>query len=184
MAMMEFDARYEGGASTLRSHGVLSRDAEDDAAAVSDERGRIQPEEGIMTELSVCMPRASAVAQRTILVVDDEPTVRSLIREIAQGLSIACQVYEAADGQSALEIAQLRQPDVVLLDIVLPGSSTSGVLVCQELCRNSRTKVVIVSGSSSKTILRTCLSMGATDCVRKPFMAEDLRSKLMTWLAD
>ena len=137
-----------------------------------------------MTELALSGSRAGVVAQRSILIVDDEPAVRSLLREIAQGLSIDCTVYEAADGQSALEIARSRHPDVVLLDIVLPGSSTSGVLVCQELCKDSRTKVVIVSGNASKTILRTCLSMGAADCVPKPFIPGDLRRKLMTWLAD
>lgn len=137
-----------------------------------------------MTELALSGSRVGVVAQRSILIVDDEPAVRSLLREIAEGLSIACQVYEAADGQSALQIAWLRHPDVVLLDIVLPGSSTSGVLVCQELCKDSRTKVVIVSGIESKTILRTCLSMGAADCVSKPFVPRDLRSKLMMWLAD
>ena len=137
-----------------------------------------------MTEFALCGSRVGVVAQRSILIVDDEPAVRSLLREIAEGLSIACQVYEAADGQSALQIARSRHPDVVLLDIVLPGASTSGVLVCQELCRDSRTKVVIVSGNENKTILRTCLSMGAADWVTKPFVPRDLRSKLMTWLAD
>jgi CheY-like chemotaxis protein len=137
-----------------------------------------------MTELALSGSEVGVVAQRTILIVDDEPAVRTLLREIADGLSIACQVYEAADGQSALQIARSRQPDLVLLDIVLPGASTSGVLVCQELCKDSRTKVVIVSGNASKSILRTCLSMGAAGWVPKPFVPADLRSKLMTWLAD
>ncbi len=137
-----------------------------------------------MTELALSGSEHGDVAQRSVLIVDDEPAVRTLLREITEGLSVACQVYEAADGQSALQIARSRHPDLVLLDIVLPGSSTSGVLVCQELCRDSRTKVVIVSGNANKTILRTCLSMGAADCVSKPFVPGQLRSKLMTWLAD
>lgn len=137
-----------------------------------------------MTELALSGSGVGVVAQRSILIVDDEPAVRSLLREIAEGLSVACQIYEAADGQSALQIARSRHPDVVLLDIVLPGSSTSGVLVCQELCKDNRTKVVIVSGNANKGILRSCLSMGAADCVSKPFVPRDLRAKLMTWLAD
>ena len=137
-----------------------------------------------MTELALSGSEVGDVAERSILIVDDEPAIRTLLREIAEGLSVTCRVYEAADGQSALEIARSRHPDVVLLDIVLPGSSASGVLVCQELCRDSRTKVVIVSGHASKTILRTCLSMGAADCVSKPFLPGELRSKLMAWLAD
>jgi len=137
-----------------------------------------------MTELALSGSEHRDVAERSILIVDDEPAVRALLREIAEGLSVTCQVYEAADGQAALQIARSRHPDVVLLDIVLPGSSTSGVLVCQELCKDNRTKVVIVSGNANKTILKTCLSMGAADCVPKPFLPGDLRAKLMTWLAD
>jgi len=137
-----------------------------------------------MTETALSGSEDSDAATRTILIVDDEPAVRTLLREIAEKLSVACRVHEAADGQSALQIARLTRLDLVLLDIVLPGSSTSGVLLCQELCKNTRTKVVIVSGNAGTSILDTCLSMGATDCVRKPFSPEQLRDKLMVWLAD
>jgi CheY-like chemotaxis protein len=137
-----------------------------------------------MTELALSAPQHRDVAERSILIVDDEPTVRTLLRKIAEGLSVACRIHEAADGQSALQIARLTRLDLVLLDIVLPGSSTSGVLLCQELCKNTRTKVVIVSGNAGTSVLNTCLSMGAADCVRKPFSPEQLRGKLMAWLAD
>jgi CheY-like chemotaxis protein len=137
-----------------------------------------------MTELALSTSQDVGSATRSVLIVDDEPAIRTLLREIAEGLSVACRVYEAADGQLALQIARATRIDLVLLDIVLPGSSTSGVLVCQELCKDTRTKVVIVSGNAGQSILSTCLSMGAADCVRKPFSADQLRDKLTAWLAD
>ena len=57
-----------------------------------------------------------------------------------EGLSVPCRIWEAAEGDAALRIARRERPDLVLLDIVLPGSSVSGVLVCQELCRDIGTK--------------------------------------------
>ena len=137
-----------------------------------------------MTERALSTSQDVGSATRSVLIVDDEPAIRTLLREIAEGLSVACRVYEAADGHSALQIARATRIDLVLLDIVLPGSSTSGVLVCQELCKDTRTKVVIVSGNAGQSILSTCFSMGAADCVRKPFPPDQLRDKLMAWLAD
>lgn len=137
-----------------------------------------------MTELALSASQDVESATRSVLIVDDEPAIRTLLREIAEGLSVACRVYEAGDGQSALQIARGTRLDLVLLDIVLPGSSTSGVLLCQESCKNARTKVVIISGNAGTSILNSCLSMGATDCVRKPFSPDELRDKLTAWLAD
>jgi CheY-like chemotaxis protein len=137
-----------------------------------------------MTERALSASGDGELATRSVLIVDDEPAVRALLREIVEGLPVACEIREASDGEVALRVVQSAIPDLVLLDIVLPGSSTSGVLLCQELCKNTQTKVVIVSGNAGTSILDTCLAMGATDCVRKPFSADYLRSKLMEWLAD
>jgi DNA-binding response OmpR family regulator len=91
-------------------------------------------------------------------------------------------VYEAGDSDTALRIARSTPIDLVLLDIVLPNSALSGVMVCQELCRDQRTRVVIVSGSSSKTIMDACLSAGALECVKKPFSLDDMRPRVQGWL--
>jgi len=122
-------------------------------------------------------------AEPTVLIVDDEAATRTLLKKTVQGLSLPCNILEAADGDSALRIAKQSQLDLVLLDIVLPGSSTSGVLLCQEFCKDSRTKVVVVSGNATDAIAQTCLSMGAAGIVRKPFSVEDVRHQLEQWLA-
>jgi two-component system response regulator MtrA len=127
---------------------------------------------------------AEEAPKRSILIVDDEAATRKLLRATIEGLSIPCTVAEASDGDAALQLGRKTRPDLILLDIVLPGSSTSGVLVCQEFCKDSRTKVVIVSGQASDPIVQACLSMGAVEFVRKPFSVDDMRAKLERWLAD
>jgi CheY-like chemotaxis protein len=118
-----------------------------------------------------------------VLIVDDEAATRTLLRKTVEGLSTQCTVFEAAEGEQALSIAQRERPDLVLLDIVLPGSSSSGVIVCQELCR-MHMRVLIVSGNATGPIADACLSMGAVDILRKPFAVADARAMIASCLAD
>jgi CheY-like chemotaxis protein len=117
-----------------------------------------------------------------VLIVDDEAATRTLLRKTVERLSIPCTIFEASEGEGALSLAQREQPDLVLLDIVLPGSTSSGVMVCQELCR-MHTKVLIVSGNATGPIADACLSMGAVDILRKPFSVEDARAMIASCLA-
>jgi CheY-like chemotaxis protein len=116
-----------------------------------------------------------------VLIVDDEAATRALLKKIVQGLYPSAQLHEASDGETALRIARAAHPDLVLLDIVLPGSDTSGVLVCQELTR-AQIPVLIVSGNATGQVLQTCLSLGAADILRKPFTIEDAQAKIKTCL--
>jgi two-component system, OmpR family, alkaline phosphatase synthesis response regulator PhoP len=120
----------------------------------------------------------------TVLIMDDEAGVRRLLRTTVDSLPFPCEVMEAADGKLALEIARRHRPTLALLDILLPGSSTSGVIVCSELCKDARTKVVIITGQKNDTITKACLSMGAVDIVTKPFSVDELRAKLTCWLSE
>jgi CheY-like chemotaxis protein len=99
-----------------------------------------------------------------------------------EGLGIPCRIFEAVDGDAALEIARRTRPDLVLLDIVMPGSGTTGVWVCQELCKDRRTKVVIISGKAGEAVIRACLYAGAIEHIAKPFSVPELRAKLEGWL--
>jgi len=121
-------------------------------------------------------------AAPTVLIVDDDDATRSLLKTIVEASAANCRVYEASDSDTALRIARNTQVDLVLLDIVLPNSALSGVMVCQELCKDQRTRVVIVSGSASEAILDACLSAGALECVRKPFALDEIRPRLHAWL--
>lgn len=122
-------------------------------------------------------------AEPTVLIVDDEAATRTLLKKTVQRLSMPCKILEAADGDSALRIVKQSQPDLVLLDIVLPGSTTSGVLLCQQFCKDFRTKVVVVSGKATDSIAQACLAMGAAAIVRKPFSVDEVRQELEQVLA-
>lgn len=124
----------------------------------------------------------TSAAPADILIVDDDPMTRALLRAVFEGLSVPCRVYEAEDSASALRIAQTAAPRLVLLDIVLPGSADSGVLICQQLCKDLRTKVVIITGSPSRSIADACLSAGALECIKKPFDAAEMRARAEQWL--
>ena len=119
-----------------------------------------------------------------VLIVDDDEATRLLLRAAVEGLPMTCRIYEAASGDDAIAIGRRSRPDLALVDIVLPGSGASGVMVCKELCRDSRTKVVIVSGQASDSIVHAALAAGAVEYIRKPFSVDDLQSKLARWLAD
>lgn len=58
------------------------------------------------------------------------------------------------------------------------------MLVCRALCRDSRTKVVVVSGQASEAIVQAALAAGAIAYVRKPFDLDDMRAKLTRWLTE
>jgi CheY-like chemotaxis protein len=122
--------------------------------------------------------------EQNVLIVEDEAHTRRLLRTIVERLSLPCQISEAGDGDSALELARRRRPDLALLDIVLPESSTSGVMVCHELCKDARTKVVIISGQAEDSIIEACLAMGAVEYVSKPFCAEEMQANIEEWLTN
>jgi CheY-like chemotaxis protein len=123
-------------------------------------------------------------ALKTVLIVDDEAPTRMLMRTAVEGAGFPCQVVEASDGDAALKLAADLRPDLILLDIVLPGSASSGVLVCNQLCKDSRNRVVIVSGQANKTIVQACLNAGARDYIRKPFAVEAFQEQVRGWLSE
>ena len=92
-------------------------------------------------------------ATRTALVVDDEPVARDFARAILE--SAGWNVIEAPDGQTARKIALEQKPQLILLDVQMPGES--GCSVCAELRENQATAgipVIMVTGVTEKTGLK------------------------------
>jgi CheY-like chemotaxis protein len=133
-------------------------------------------------EVSPLGHEARPDADLSVLIVDDEASTRRLLRTTVDRLRVPCTITEAADGETALEMARSSRPDLVLLDIVLPGSSVSGVMVCQELCRDLETRVVLITGRASDAIVHTCMALGAVECIRKPFSVEQMLDTIQRWL--
>ena len=107
----------------------------------------------------------------SILIVDDEPAVAEMLRDIfvAEGYA----VDEASNGGDAVMLASLSRPDAVILDIKLPDTTGADVLVrVHEL--DATIPVVMLSGDDDEDTARTLLKAGAMDYIRKPFQFDQL----------
>jgi response regulator RpfG family c-di-GMP phosphodiesterase len=107
-----------------------------------------------------------------ILLVDDEPALRELLRATFEGADVT--VDEAASGLEAEARVRRRRPDVIVLDLRMPGMS--GVELCERLKADSRTAsipIVLLTGADSEEA-RRAQRAGAAALVRKPFSPLDL----------
>jgi len=112
------------------------------------------------------------------LVVDDEP---SLVRAIVGYLEReGFAVQSAGDGEQALRLARLNPPDVVVLDLMLPG--VDGVEVCRALRTFSDAYVIMLTARADEVDKLIGLSVGADDYLTKPFSPRELVARIRTML--
>jgi CheY-like chemotaxis protein len=104
---------------------------------------------------------------KTILVVDDEPTIRMLVAASLDGNGY--RIVEAADGAEALDLVHQEQPDLVLLDIVIPG--LDGFEVCRRLKAEIAPymPVLLLTGFDQQSHRERASQAGADGFVTKPF---------------
>jgi two-component system response regulator RegX3 len=114
------------------------------------------------------------VGETTILVVEDE---ESFIEALTVGLSReGFRVRVARDGSEALEMFDVVQPDLVLLDVMLP--KVSGIDVCRELRRRSQVPIIMVTAKSAEIDTVVGLEVGADDYVTKPYRLRELVARI------
>ena len=112
--------------------------------------------------------------ETTVLVVEDED---SFIEALTVGLSReGFRVRVARDGSEALEMFDVVQPDLVLLDVMLP--KVSGVDVCRELRRRSTVPIIMVTAKSAEIDTVVGLEVGADDYVTKPYRLRELVARI------
>ncbi|MFE2237472.1 response regulator transcription factor [Streptomyces sp. NPDC059442] len=113
-----------------------------------------------------------SAADRTarILVVDDDPTVAEVVTGYLQGAGFA--VDRAADGPEALRRSESRRPDLVVLDLMLPG--LDGLEVCRRLRAAGPVPVIMLTARGDEEDRITGLEVGADDYVTKPFSPREL----------
>lgn len=112
--------------------------------------------------------------QGRILVVDDEPSVcRSLEAYLTRE---GYHVEIATDGPSALELAGRACPDLVILDVILPGMD--GFEVCSRLRRESDAPILMLTARSEEADVVVGLAVGADDYVRKPFSPREVVARV------
>lgn len=108
------------------------------------------------------------------LIIDDEQQMRRLLRMVLD--SRGYEVCEAADGQLGLQEAAFQRPDVVLLDLGLPG--LGGIDVLKRLREWTDVPVLILSVRDQETVKVEALELGADDYVTKPFGTAELLARL------
>src|SRR5277367_4198916 len=122
-----------------------------------------------------------AQTKRRVLVVDDERDIVDLVRYNLNKNGYTALV--AVDGNQAIEIAQRELPDLIVLDLMLPGMS--GMEVARRLKGDARTAhipIVMLTAKGEETDVVVGLTLGADDYVTKPFSMKILLARLATVL--
>ncbi len=109
-----------------------------------------------------------------ILVIDDEPSIVNLVSAYLKPEGF--EVYTAADGNAGLKAARAYRPDVIVLDLMLPG--LDGLEVLTHLRRESQVYVILLTARTEETDRVVGLSVGADDYVTKPFSPRELVARI------
>ena len=115
---------------------------------------------------------------KTILVVDDEPQIVQLVRDYLEHGGFT--VVTAADGSSALRIAATQRPDLVVLDLALPG--LDGLDVTRTLRRSGTVPIIMLTARTDESDKLVGLELGADDYLTKPFSPKELVARVRSVL--
>jgi DNA-binding response OmpR family regulator len=114
----------------------------------------------------------------TILVVDDEPIVRDVVVRYLQRDGFT--TLEAGDGDSARQLIEQSEPQLVVLDVMLPG--TDGLELCRWIRSRSELPVILLTARGEEADRIVGLELGADDYVTKPFSPRELAARVRTVL--
>jgi DNA-binding response OmpR family regulator len=114
----------------------------------------------------------------TVLVVDDEPTIREVVVRYLRRDGF--QTLEAADGERARELVETGNPNLVVLDVMLPG--TDGLSLCRWIRSRSSLPVILLTARGDEVDRIVGLELGADDYVTKPFSPRELAARVRTVL--
>ncbi|EDP68165.1 two-component response regulator [Carnobacterium sp. AT7] len=113
-----------------------------------------------------------------ILIVDDEPKILDIVEAY---LTIKrFQVFRASNGIEALEKFELVQPNLIVLDLMLPD--ISGTVICQKIRKTSDVPIIMLTAKSTENDILNGLQIGADDYIVKPFSPKELVARVETVL--
>lgn len=125
----------------------------------------------------------------TVLVIDDEPQIRRLVRNALSGDASFLRLWldesehapelridEAATGREGVDLAAAAAPDLIILDLGLPD--IDGLEVCREIRRWSKAPIIVLSARHADTEKAALLDAGADDYVTKPFSSVELMARV------
>jgi two-component system KDP operon response regulator KdpE len=116
---------------------------------------------------------------KCILVVDDEPPIQRILR---RNLSMnGYDVLIAEDGREAVEMVRMHQPDLILLDLWLPGE-IDGLGVCRRVRQWTQTPIIVLSARKEEKQKVEALDLGADDYLTKPFSNDELQARVRACL--
>ncbi|MEE9274992.1 MAG: response regulator, partial [bacterium] len=152
---------------------------------VMDLPGEAAPERPpISSESSALLPPASEGSPSTVLLIEDDPNVKRILRLVLDSDHV--HVLSAIDGETGVEIALKERPGLILLDLVLPG--IDGLEVCRRIRASADEMVkdvpiVIITGvRMEEEDVLACFDAGATDYMTKPVTATQLLARVHSWL--
>ena len=113
---------------------------------------------------------------KKVMIVDDSMFMRRILKDIVPD---GCSVIEADSGPVALERFKAEHPDLVLLDIIMPGEAEEGISVLKSLMEiDANAQVVMITAVGQDTIIEQCKKLGAKDYITKPFDEEQIRGAI------
>jgi two-component system alkaline phosphatase synthesis response regulator PhoP len=110
----------------------------------------------------------------TILVVDDEPQIVRLVRDHLEAAGFS--VLEAGDGRGAVRVAATGHPDLIVLDLGLPG--LDGLDVTRSLRKDNAVPIIMLTARSDESDKLVGLELGADDYITKPFSPKELVARI------
>src|SRR5258708_30177515 len=106
--------------------------------------------------------------QETILIADDEPLARRTLREHLRDLGCGGEIHEAPDGKTAIALANKKRPELIFLDIVMPGAT--GLEVLEQL--DYEPKAIFTTAPAQYSL--TSVELSALACLLQPFRRDRL----------
>jgi DNA-binding response OmpR family regulator len=126
--------------------------------------------------------RRREILNPSVLIVDDEPMTRNLLRLMLE--RVGFDILEAEDGLQALEAVARARPNLLILDVMMPNMD--GITVCETLRAQAETTVlpiILLSARTSSEAVRTGLNAGANKYMAKPVVREELIRTMRELLA-
>jgi len=124
--------------------------------------------------MTVTQPGSSITPRGRVLVVDDDAALSEMLGIVLRGEGF--EAVFCADGSEALDVFRATKPDLVLLDLMLPGRD--GIDVCRAIRAESGTPIVMLTAKSDTIDIVVGLESGADDYVVKPFKPKELVARI------
>lgn len=120
---------------------------------------------------------------KKILIVDDSPFIRLVLKGIVERVVPGSQVLEAESGTTAFSQFKKTMPDLILLDIIMPEGEDEGVDILKRIKdANPQTKIIMITAVGHDAMIKRCKELGAMDYIVKPFDDAQIEELLKKYL--